>query len=36
LAWWTRGGLEFWAVSDIDERELQQFRDAFKAAGGPA
>jgi anti-sigma factor RsiW len=36
VSWWTRGGLEFWAVSDIDLRELQQFRQAFQAAGGPA
>ena len=26
---WKRGGLEFWAVSDIDPTELAQFRAAF-------
>ena len=29
LVYWTRGGLEFWAVSDIDPADLQAFRDAF-------
>ncbi len=29
LAEWKRGGLEFWAVSDIDPTELAQFRAAF-------
>jgi anti-sigma factor RsiW len=29
LVRWTRGGLEFWAVSDIDPDELQQFHHAF-------
>jgi len=32
LVRWTSGGLEFWAVSDIDETELGQFRDNFIAA----
>ena len=32
LAWWTRGGLEFWAVSDIDPQDLDRFRQAFIAA----
>jgi anti-sigma factor RsiW len=31
---WTSGGLEFWAVSDIDSHELEQFRDAFVRATG--
>jgi anti-sigma factor RsiW len=26
---WKRGGLEFWAVSDIDPTELGQFQAAF-------
>jgi anti-sigma factor RsiW len=29
LVEWTQGGLRFWAVSDIDLNELQQFRAAF-------
>ncbi len=28
---WKRGGLEFWAVSDIDATELGQFQQAFAA-----
>jgi anti-sigma factor RsiW len=28
---WTRGGLEFWAVSDIEPNELDQFRDIFES-----
>ena len=31
LVRWTRGGLEFWAVSDIESEELNQFREAFEA-----
>jgi len=31
---WTTGGLEYWAVSDIDEGDLDQFRDAFRKASG--
>ena len=31
LVWWNRGGLEFWAVSDIDAADLQAFRRAFTA-----
>ncbi|MBA3897188.1 MAG: anti-sigma factor [Sphingomonadaceae bacterium] len=31
LVRWTRDGLEFWAVSDIDRRELQQFRNLFES-----
>lgn len=28
---WTRDGLEFWAVSDIEPTELDQFRDLFES-----
>ncbi len=28
---WSRGGLEFWAVSDIDPADLEGFRRAFTA-----
>ena len=31
---WTQGGLEYWAVSDIDAGELQAFRQAFNGASG--
>ena len=31
LVRWSRGGLEFWAVSDIEPAELNQFREAFEA-----
>jgi anti-sigma factor RsiW len=30
LVRWTQGGLEFWAVSDIEPEELNQFRTAFE------
>lgn len=30
LARWTAGGLEYWAVSDIDPAELDTFRSAFR------
>ncbi len=33
---WTSGGLEFWAVSDIDPGELVQFRSAFIAIASQA
>jgi len=33
---WTRDGLRFSAVSDIDLRELEQFRAAFDAAAPPS
>ena len=34
---WTLGGLQFWALSDIDEGELARFRSAFKQhAAAPA
>jgi anti-sigma factor RsiW len=36
LAWWTQGGLEFWAVSDIDPADLESFRQAFVAATRPS
>jgi anti-sigma factor RsiW len=29
VAHWTRGGLEFWAVSDIEPRDLEAFHQAF-------
>jgi anti-sigma factor RsiW len=35
LSWWTDGGLEFWAVSDIDLGELNGFRQAFHEAAAP-
>jgi anti-sigma factor RsiW len=28
---WTRGGLDFWAVSDLERGELEQFHQAFVA-----
>jgi anti-sigma factor RsiW len=31
---WTAGGLEFWAVSDVDVGDLRQFCDAFLAQAG--
>jgi anti-sigma factor RsiW len=33
---WFVGGLEFWAVSDINGEELQEFEDKFRAASRPA
>lgn len=35
LVGWTSGGLEYWAVSDIDLTELQQFRADFLHEAGP-
>ncbi|WP_339913756.1 anti-sigma factor [uncultured Brevundimonas sp.] len=32
LVRWSRDGLEYWAVSDIDPRELDRFSRAFEAA----
>jgi anti-sigma factor RsiW len=29
VAHWRSGGLEFWAVSDIDRRDLEAFHQAF-------
>jgi anti-sigma factor RsiW len=31
---WRAGGLEYWAVSDIDPKDLESFRQAFAAAAG--
>ena len=33
---WNAQGLEFWAVSDIDAAELQEFVEKFDAASHPA
>jgi anti-sigma factor RsiW len=33
---WSSGGLEFWAVSDINSEELQEFEQRFRAAARPA
>jgi anti-sigma factor RsiW len=33
---WTQGGLEFWAVSDVEAGDLRALRDAFKAQTGGA
>jgi anti-sigma factor RsiW len=27
---WTRGGMTFWAVSDLNDGELAQFADALQ------
>lgn len=32
---WTSGGLEFWAVSDVEDGELLSFRQAFLRASSP-
>ena len=32
VVYWTRGGLEFWAVSDIDPRELAAFARSYRSA----
>ncbi len=32
---WTAGGLEYWAVSDVDAVDLRTFRQLFVAASGP-
>jgi anti-sigma factor RsiW len=29
---WTEGGVSFWAVSDVGERELENFVRLFRAA----
>jgi anti-sigma factor RsiW len=34
LVRWTQGGLEFWAVSDVEPGDLRAFRDAFRAQTG--
>lgn len=30
VAYWTSGGLEFWAVSDVDGADLQRFAQAYR------
>ncbi|MHB8715030.1 MAG: anti-sigma factor family protein [Sulfuricaulis sp.] len=35
LLHWTQGGMEFWAVSDLDKAELAKFVDEFSAATAP-
>ena len=32
LVRWTRGGLQYWAVSDIDPGDLELFRQTFEKA----
>lgn len=32
---WTEGGLEYWAVSDVDPGDLRQFRQAFRGGANP-
>jgi anti-sigma factor (TIGR02949 family) len=32
---WTRGGLEFWAVSDVETKELELFREMFVRRTSP-
>ncbi|NYT39342.1 anti-sigma factor [Sphingomonas sp. R-74633] len=32
LVRWTNGGLEYWAVSDVDPNDLQLFRQAYQGA----
>ena len=34
LVRWTRGGLQYWAVSDVEPGELELFRQAFEKAAG--
>jgi anti-sigma factor RsiW len=34
LVRWRKGGLEFWAVSDVNRTELEQFRDLFEQRAG--
>jgi anti-sigma factor RsiW len=31
LLHWSRGGMTFWAVSDVDEKDLQVFRQLLQA-----
>lgn len=34
LVRWTHQGLEYWAISDVDARDLDSFRQAFRAEAG--
>jgi anti-sigma factor RsiW len=34
LVHWTAGGLDYWAVSDVDQADLETFRRVFVAAVG--
>lgn len=36
LLHWTQGGMEFWAVSDLNQAELAKFVDEISAAMAPA
>ncbi len=36
LEHWTRGGMTFWAVSDLNRAELQSFVGLLQSAGAPA
>jgi anti-sigma factor RsiW len=35
LTRWEQGGLQFWAVSDLDPAELREFRDSFARRAPP-
>lgn len=35
VAYWTSGGLEFWAVSDVDGADLQRFAQAYRGQASP-
>jgi len=35
LIHWTYAGLTYWAVSDLYEKELQEFVQLVKNSGGP-
>jgi anti-sigma factor RsiW len=35
LIHWTEGGLTYWAVSDLNEKELDEFVQLVKNSGGP-
>lgn len=32
VVYWTKGGLEFWAVSDVDAKDLEAFARAYRSA----